>query len=296
MIHHHQWMKRSTETQRTAKVWHLNRFATVISLNGHKLIPIAVRPTVNALHSWQRWCLWHRFTEVDTEVCFILEDYLKREVQSECRLKLILMQSAALMLLILIQDLMLLSALAVSYCLPLRTFSAPLLPHTNTLSGLESATKFNNRSEASPKNTPSAAQHFAFSWPLESRPEVQPSDSSWSLCPFFVEFQVSHLLQQALTRQHYGERDGMRDILLWLESRQLESGWGEQKYSRSLGECRLGTPANVSSASTDDQTWAGYRGDKHPHTYFRSFSFITNFELANVIKILFHDPSSQHIP
>lgn len=92
---------------------------------------------------------------------------------------------AALMLLILIQDLVLLSALAVSYCLPLRTFSAPLLPHTNTLSGLESATKFNNRSEASPKNTPSAAQRFAFIWPLESRPEVQLSDSSRSLCLFF---------------------------------------------------------------------------------------------------------------
>lgn len=31
---------------------------------------------------------------------------------------------------------------------------------------------------------------------------------------FFVRFQVSHFLQQALTRQHYGECDGMRDILL----------------------------------------------------------------------------------
>lgn len=201
---------------------------------------------------------------------------------------------AALMLLILIQDLVLLSALAVSYCLPLRTFSAPLLPHTNTLSGLESATKFNNRSEASPKNTPSAAQRFAFIWPLESRPEVQLSDSSRSLCLFFVGFQVSHLLQQASTRQHYGECDGMRDILLCVC--RLESVWGEQKGSRSLGECRLGTPAKVSSTSRDDQTWAGYHGDKHPHPYFCSFSVSTNFELANVIKILFLDQSSQHIP
>lgn len=83
-------------------------------------------------------------------MCFILEEYLK----CECWLKLILMQSVALMLLILIPDLLLCSPLAVSYCFPLRAFSAHLLSHTNTFSGLESATKFNNKSQASSKKPP----------------------------------------------------------------------------------------------------------------------------------------------
>lgn len=83
-------------------------------------------------------------------MCFILEGYLK----CECWLKLIWMQSVAVMLLIPIPDLLLRSLLAVSYCFPLRAFSAHLLSHTNTFLGLESATKFNSKSRASPKKPP----------------------------------------------------------------------------------------------------------------------------------------------
>lgn len=66
------------------------------------------------------------------------------------------------------------------------------------------------------KETPTTAQCFAFIRPLESQPEVQLSDSSQEPLPFLSgsrSSQVSHLHQQALTQQHYGECDGIRDLL-----------------------------------------------------------------------------------
>lgn len=124
---------------------------------------------------------------------------------------LILIQSVAPMLLILFPDLLLHSTLAVSYCLPLRTILAPLLSHTNTFSGLELATKF---SQVSPKKLPPqhSVLHSSGLWRLNQRcccrTAVRDLFSSNS-----CSSQVSRLHPQALSQQHYGESEGILDLL-----------------------------------------------------------------------------------
>lgn len=148
----------------------------------------------------------------------------------ECWLKLNLNQSVALMVLILIPDLLLLSALAVSYCLPLRTFSAPPLSHTNTFSGLESATKFNNKSQASPKKAPPQHNvlHSSGLWSLKQRcscgTAVRASASS-------IHFpQLTSLTPPAAAGLTQQQREGIRYLVCDCAS--LKSGWGERKCSR----------------------------------------------------------------
>lgn len=223
-----------------------------ISLNCHKWIVNIV--IVNPLHSWQQWCLWHRFTKVDTEVYFILAEYLKysvAELQSGCRLKLILMQSVALMLLILIQDLML--ALAVSYCLPLRTFSAPpAVTRKHTFGGW--SRQQNSTTDVKPAKRNPQVQHSVCHssglWSLDQRCSRQTEVGASALCRVPAA-QVSHLLRQASTRQFYGECGTSSWVCTSLKVAQVN------RNAAGLSG-RVLSPNTCPSLQCIRQIWAGY--------------------------------------
>lgn len=205
------------------------------------------------------------------------------------------------MFLILIPDLLLRSTLAVSYCLPLRTFSTPLLSHSNTFSGLESATKFNNKSQASPKKLPPqhSVLHSSGLWSLNQRCSCRTAVRASA---FFIGLpQLTSLTPPPAGFDSAALQRIWRDRgpLLWLY--QLESGSGEQKCSRSSWVTSVSGGRRMKNLPKSpvhplmtryDQGRHGdvkrYRGDKHQHTFLHSsFSFFTNFYLPNVIKIVF---------
>lgn len=115
----------------------------------------------------------------------------------------------------------------------------------------------------SKETPPPAAQPFAFILPSESQPEVQLSDSSQSLCLFLLcsrSSQVSHLHQQALTQQCYGECDGILDLFCDCTSLKVaqvkRNAAGLLVWVQSLEDNALET-CQISSASTHDQIWPG---------------------------------------
>lgn len=230
--------------------WHT--LTSRIPLNCYKRTPNPLRSTVNYLRSWQSRCPWHRLTKVLTEMCFILEEHLKCAVgvlaeaifKSVCCVDGVDSNSRSPASL----------CLAVSYCLPLRTFSAPPLSHTNTFSGLKSATKFNNKSQASPKKAPPqhSLLHSSGLWSLKQRcscgTAVRASASS-------IHFpQLTSLTPPAAAGLTQQQREGIHHLvcdcasLKVVEVNGLAAGLGERSLWRTPHE----NPAF--SASTHDQT------------------------------------------
>lgn len=231
-------------------------------------------------------------------MCFILEEYLKCELQLECWRKDILMQSVALMLLILIPDLLLRSTLAVSYCLPLRTFSAPLLSHTNTFSGLESATKF---SQANPKK-PRPPQHsLLHSFCLRSLNQRCSCRTAVRVSAYFYRAPAAHRSHTSTSRlwlssvmenvTGYGTSSVTVPAWKWLRWAEMQQVYlCEFSLWRTTHEKPAKSPVHPLMTRYDQERHGHvrrYHGDKHRQTLLHSFCFFTNFYLANVIKILF---------
>lgn len=173
----------------------------------------------------------------------------------ECWLKLNLNQSVALMVLILNPDLLLLSALAVSYCLPLRTFSAPHRCHTQTRfqgwSQQQNSTTKVKRVQRKPHRSTTFCIHPAFGASSRGAAVGQQS-GPLPLLSTSRSSQVSHLQQQQvwLSSSVRGSGTSSATVPAWkvVEVNGNASGQGERSLWRTPHE----NPA--SSASTHDQT------------------------------------------
>lgn len=195
------------------------------------------------------------------------------------------------MVLILIPDLLLLSALAVSYCLPLRTFSAPPAVTHKHIFRAGVSNKIQQQKSSESKESPTAAQHFAFIQLLEPQAEVKLWDSSQGLCLFYPlpaahksHTSSSSRLASAAAWGDPAPRMRLCQLEKWLRWTEMQQAW----VSAASGGRRMKILPPVHPLMTRHHgDVRRYRGDKHRHTFLPSFSFFPNFYLENVIKILF---------
>lgn len=146
-------------------------------------MPNPLRSTVNFLRSWQCRCPWHRLTKVLTEMCFILEEHLKCAVGvlAEAKFKSVCCVDGV--------DSNSRSLASLCFgCFLLFAFedilSPPAVTHKHVFRpGVSNKIQQQKSSES--KESPTAAQRFAFIRPFEPQAEVQLWDSSQGLCLFY---------------------------------------------------------------------------------------------------------------
>lgn len=227
-----------------------------------------VRSTVNYWHSWQFRCRWHRFAKVFRDTCFNLEECLKRGVGSlaETKFKAVCcidgVDSNS-------------RSLASLYfgCFLLFAFEDILSPPAVTHKHIFRAgvsNKIQQQKSSESKESPTAAQRFAFIRPLESQAVVQLSDSSQSLRLFYraPAAHKSHTSSCRIWLSSTVRGSGtwylcqLEKWFRWRERQQvwLSSASGASPVHPLMTRYHQGRRGDVRR----------YHGDKHRHTFLPS--------------------------